>query len=50
MKVKSIHMKDEVLAYCEDLAVALDRSTAYIIRELMEYAIEKHKAEEFELK
>jgi len=43
MKKINLRIREADLKYCEDLAESLDRSTAYVIRALLEEGIILHR-------
>jgi len=49
LKMIGVRIRDEDKNYLEDIAVALDLPLSWVVRKMLEYAIEKHKAGEFNL-
>ncbi|MHA1263174.1 MAG: hypothetical protein ACTSSA_14005 [Candidatus Freyarchaeota archaeon] len=49
MKLIGAKIRDEDERYIVELARALDRTKSWVVRKLLEYAVEQHKKGEFEL-
>ena len=49
MKVVATRISDQDKIYLEDVAVALDRPLSWVLRKMIEYAIEQHKKGELNL-
>jgi len=49
LKLIGAKIRDEDERYIVELARALDRTKSWVVRKLLEYAVEQHKKGEFEL-
>lgn len=49
METVSLRIRDVDKKYLEDLAVALDRYDSYLLRKMVEYAIQAHKDGKLEI-
>ena len=49
MKMVGFRIGDKEKIYIEDIAVALDRPISWVLRKMIEYAVEQHKKGKFEL-
>jgi len=49
VKMVGVRIRDEDKNYLEEIAASLDLPLSWVLRKMLEYAIKKHKAGEFEL-